>query len=269
MRFSLFVVAGLSTVATALPQRAADQGRFRGSRLSDQSAQDGSVQSVDLSGFQFPSASAMPGNAQAGIGQGAATEGNLNNQGQETSISQGGLPNQDAGNVNHNSTIPPGNNGQNQNGQNKNSHSQNGQNLNGGVQNGQNQNAGNQSGQNQNGGNQGGTNQPTGGFDASLVPYFGIEAGQSPDGTGNCLGLNNVKIPCSCPPDRQEFIQEIQAAAAAGNFEGVLIKFPLDDSGASKKARIGASIIVLQNLKGRGVGCPAASTTFLAQQAAA
>ncbi|KAF9738505.1 hypothetical protein PMIN01_03788 [Paraphaeosphaeria minitans] len=241
MRFSLFVVAGLSTVATALPQRAADQGRFRGSRLSDQSAQDGSVQSVDLSGFQFPSASAMPGNAQAGIGQGAATEGNLNNQ--------GGLPNQDAGNVNHNSTIPPGNNGQNQNGQN--------------------QNAGNQSGQNQNGGNQGGTNQPTGGFDASLVPYFGIEAGQSPDGTGNCLGLNNVKIPCSCPPDRQEFIQEIQAAAAAGNFEGVLIKFPLDDSGASKKARIGASIIVLQNLKGRGVGCPAASTTFLAQQAAA
>ncbi|KAL5384165.1 hypothetical protein PMIN02_009339 [Paraphaeosphaeria minitans] len=187
----------------------------------------------------------MPGNAQAGIGQGAATEGNLNNQGQETSNSQGGLPNQDAGNVNHNSTIPPGNNGQNQNGQNKNSHSQNGQNLNGG------------------------TNQPTGGFDASLVPYFGIEAGQSPDGTGNCLGLNNVKIPCSCPPDRQEFIQEIQAAAAAGNFEGVLIKFPLDDSGASKKARIGASIIVLQNLKGRGVGCPAASTTFLAQQAAA
>ncbi|KAL5434080.1 hypothetical protein PMIN07_004288 [Paraphaeosphaeria minitans] len=194
----------------------------------------------------------MPGNAQAGIGQGAATEGNLNNQGQETSNSQGGLPNQDAGNVNHNSTIPPGNNESEW-----------------WCSNGQNQNAGNQSGQNQNGGNQGGTNQPTGGFDASLVPYFGIEAGQSPDGTGNCLGLNNVKIPCSCPPDRQEFIQEIQAAAAAGNFEGVLIKFPLDDSGASKKARIGASIIVLQNLKGRGVGCPAASTTFLAQQAAA
>ncbi|OAG07313.1 uncharacterized protein CC84DRAFT_1163523 [Paraphaeosphaeria sporulosa] len=282
MRFSLFVVAGLSAVATALPQRAAGQGRFRGGRPSDQSAQDGSVQSADLSEFHFPSTGATPGNAQAGVGNGAATEGNLNDQGQEPPNNQGqeppnnqgqeppnnqgqeppnnqdGLPNQGAGNVKYNGTLP-GNDGQNQNGQNQN----------GGVQNGPNQNAGSQNRQNQTGGSQNGANQTTGGFDVSLVPEFGVEAGQTPDGTGNCLGLNNVKIPCSCPPDRQEFIQKVQAAAAAGNSEGVPIKFPLGGSSASKKARIGASIIVLQNLNGRGVGCPAASTTFLAQQAAA
>ncbi|KAK7190868.1 hypothetical protein DPSP01_007867 [Paraphaeosphaeria sporulosa] len=258
MRFSLFVVAGLSAVATALPQRAAGQSRFRGGRPSDQSAQDGSVQSADLSGFHFPSTGATPGNAQAGVGNGAATEGNLNDQGQEPPNNQDGLPNQGAGNVKYNGTLP-GNDGQNQNGQNQN----------GGVRNGPNQNAGSQNRQNQTGGSQNGANQTTGGFDVSLVPEFGVEAGQSPDGTGNCLGLNNVKIPCSCPPDRQEFIQKVQAAAAAGNSEGVPIKFPLGGSSASKKARIGASIIVLQNLNGRGVGCPAASTTFLAQQAAA
>ncbi|KAF2748688.1 hypothetical protein M011DRAFT_466467 [Sporormia fimetaria CBS 119925] len=112
---------------------------------------------------------------------------------------------------------------------------------------------------------------PAGGnsaFDASLVPEFGIEPGQQPDGTGNCVGVNNVLIPCSCPPDRQEFIQQVQAAAAAGNSEGVPISFPTGSSSADARARIGASIIVLQNLNGRGVGCPAASTTFLQQQAA-
>ncbi|PVI00907.1 hypothetical protein DM02DRAFT_469069, partial [Periconia macrospinosa] len=97
---------------------------------------------------------------------------------------------------------------------------------------------------------------------AALVPEFGIQAGQQPDGTGNCIGNNNVKIPCSCPPDRQQFIQKVQAAAAAGNSEGVPIKFPTDNSSQSKKDRIGASIIVLQNLNGKGVGCPAAATTF-------
>lgn len=87
--------------------------------------------------------------------------------------------------------------------------------------------------------------------------------------TGNCLGLGNVKIPCSCPPNRQDFLQKVQAAVAAGNSAGVPVKFPLDGSSASKKARIQTSIVVLQNLNGRGVGCPAAATTFLAQQAAA
>ena len=47
---------------------------------------------------------------------------------------------------------------------------------------------------------------------AALVPEFGVQAGASPDGTGNCNGIDNaqgqpIKIPCSCPPDRNEFIQ--------------------------------------------------------------
>jgi len=48
--------------------------------------------------------------------------------------------------------------------------------------------------------------------DPALVPEFGIEAGTNPDGTGNCDGIANpqgqvIKIPCSCPPDRNAFIQ--------------------------------------------------------------
>jgi len=117
---------------------------------------------------------------------------------------------------------------------------------------------------NQNDGNNDNNN---GAFDASLVPEFGIEAGQQPDGAGNCVGNNGVLIPCECPPDREEFIQLVQEAAAAGNSEGVPIDFPTGDSNADARARIGASIVVLQNLNGRGVGCPAAATTFLQQQA--
>ncbi len=48
--------------------------------------------------------------------------------------------------------------------------------------------------------------------DPGLVPKFGIQAGVNPDGTGNCDGIKNaqgqvVKIPCSCPPNRDAFIQ--------------------------------------------------------------
>jgi hypothetical protein len=105
-------------------------------------------------------------------------------------------------------------------------------------------------------------------FDPSLVPDFGIEPNQQPDGTGNCVGNNGVLIPCTCPPDRADFIQQVQAAAINGNSAGVPISFPTGDSDADKRARIAASIVVLQNLNGRGVGCPAAATTFLQQLAA-
>lgn len=108
----------------------------------------------------------------------------------------------------------------------------------------------------------------SGGFDASLVPQFGITAGKQPDGTGNCVGNGDKLIPCACPPDRHLFIQKVAAAAASGNSEGVPVSFPTDNSVASQKARIGTSVIVLQNLNGKGVGCPAASTTFLDQQKA-
>ncbi|KAF2105312.1 hypothetical protein BDV96DRAFT_458312, partial [Lophiotrema nucula] len=102
----------------------------------------------------------------------------------------------------------------------------------------------------------------------SLVPQFGIKAGQQPDGTGNCVGNDGKLIPCQCPPDRALFIQKVQAAAEAGNSEGVPVSFPTDNSAKSQKARIATSIIVLQNLNSKGVGCPAASTTFLDQQKA-
>jgi hypothetical protein len=128
--------------------------------------------------------------------------------------------------------------------------------------NNQDQNNQNQTNQDQNNQNQNQT------FNPSLIPPFGITPNLNPDGQGNCLGLNAVQIPCTCPPDRDLFIQKVQSAVAAGNSEGVPVEFPLDDSTESKRARIQTSIVVLQNLNGRGVGCPAAATTFLEQKKA-
>ncbi|KAF9068543.1 hypothetical protein BDP27DRAFT_1392656 [Rhodocollybia butyracea] len=112
---------------------------------------------------------------------------------------------------------------------------------------------------------------PAGGVDASLVPQFGVTAGQSPDGTGNCIGINNIKIPCSCPPDRNTFIADLNANVAAGhatNNPSIAVSFPTGSDNASAAQRIEAAIVTLQNLNGPGVGCPAASTTFSAQLAA-
>lgn len=115
-----------------------------------------------------------------------------------------------------------------------------------------------------------------GGVNPALVPQFGLAAGLNPTGTGDCDGIPNaqgvpIKIPCSCPPDRASFIQSLNANVAAGhavNNPTIQLSFPTDNSKASKLARINAAIITLQNLRGPGVGCPAASTTFSAQQKA-
>ena len=133
--------------------------------------------------------------------------------------------------------------------------------------------------------------------DPSLVPEFGLASGINPTGTGDCDGIKNaagqvVKIPCSCPPDRNSFIQvslKLQAsehcylnpdflrlqslnanvnAGRAVNNPSVAVSFPTDNSIASQLARLQTAIVTLQNLKGPGVGCPAASTTFVAQQKA-
>lgn len=117
---------------------------------------------------------------------------------------------------------------------------------------------------------------PAGGVDPALVPEFGHPSGLNPTGTGDCDGITNaagvvVKIPCACPPPRDQFIASLSANVAAGravNNPGVAVAFPTDDSKASKFARMQAALVTLQNLRGPGVGCPAASTTFLAQQAA-
>ena len=65
--------------------------------------------------------------------------------------------------------------------------------------------------------------------------------------------------------------QAINANIAAGhavNNPSVPVTFPTDDSTASQSARITAAAVTLQNLHGPGVGCPVASTTLTAQQAA-
>ncbi|THH12864.1 hypothetical protein EW146_g7288 [Bondarzewia mesenterica] len=56
------------------------------------------------------------------------------------------------------------------------------------------------------------------------------------------------------------------AVGHAVNNPPIAVTFPIDNSKASQSARITASLITLQNLHGPGVGCPAVSTTLVAQQ---
>jgi hypothetical protein len=49
-------------------------------------------------------------------------------------------------------------------------------------------------------------------IDPSLVPQFGVQPGVNHTGIGDCDGIQGpngqvVKIPCSCPPNRNTFIQ--------------------------------------------------------------
>jgi len=110
----------------------------------------------------------------------------------------------------------------------------------------------------------------------NLVPQFGRAAGINPSGTGNCDGVNGpngkpILVPCSCPPSRASFISSLNANVAVGhavNNPSIGVSFPTDNSKGSQLARIDAALVTLQNLHGPGVGCPASSTTFVAQQAA-
>ncbi|KAH8986484.1 hypothetical protein EDB92DRAFT_1801852 [Lactarius akahatsu] len=114
-------------------------------------------------------------------------------------------------------------------------------------------------------------------IDPSLVPPFGWSAGKNPTGTGNCdgaaLGADGlpVQVPCSCPPDRALFIQNLNLNVVAGyvvNNTAVEVSFPTDNSNESQLARLTAASVTLQNMLGVGVGCPIESTTFATQQAA-
>ncbi|KAI0265544.1 hypothetical protein BC834DRAFT_164963 [Gloeopeniophorella convolvens] len=113
------------------------------------------------------------------------------------------------------------------------------------------------------------------GVDPSLVPQFGWQAGVNPTDTGNCDGAVDgpnglpIEVPCSCPPDRTLFINDVSANVAAGhavNNTGVQVVFPTDNSIASQLQRLTVASITLQNMLGLGVGCPVESTTFAAQQ---
>jgi len=103
--------------------------------------------------------------------------------------------------------------------------------------------------------------------DPSQVLDFGVVAGTAPDGNGNCKGINNINIPCNCPPSRDDFINSLNANVAAGhavNNPGVAVQFPSDNTPQAAATRIQAQLVTLQNLRGPGVGCPASATTFLA-----
>ncbi|KAI0369417.1 hypothetical protein BV20DRAFT_363776 [Pilatotrama ljubarskyi] len=103
------------------------------------------------------------------------------------------------------------------------------------------------------------------GVDPALVPDFGIQAGASPDGHGNCVGFGGKLIPCSCPPPRDQFINDLNANVAAGhavNNPGIPISFPTGPSKADQQARIAALLVTLQNINGPGIGCPAVSTVY-------
>ncbi|EPQ54796.1 hypothetical protein GLOTRDRAFT_11410, partial [Gloeophyllum trabeum ATCC 11539] len=113
---------------------------------------------------------------------------------------------------------------------------------------------------------------------ASLAPALGFQSGVNPTGTGDCDGAVNgadgkpIKVPCACPPAQDEYISQLQANVNAGhavNNPSVAVTFPTDSSPASQAARINAALVTIQNLNGPGKGCPAASTTLLAQLKAA
>ncbi|KAL1698250.1 hypothetical protein EV121DRAFT_218475, partial [Schizophyllum commune] len=103
-----------------------------------------------------------------------------------------------------------------------------------------------------------------------------------------------VKIlnPCQCPPDKDTFIQvglnmdaltwsgantsrNVAAKFAVNNPDVKIGAFPTGDSAEDQIARIQASLLdgessssLLMHFAGLGKGCPAASTTLLAQQKA-
>jgi hypothetical protein len=65
-------------------------------------------------------------------------------------------------------------------------------------------------------------------IEPSLVPDFGLIAGQDPNGSGSCAGANNILIPCFCPPNREKFIDKVNSAVASGNFLGTPVTFNVD-----------------------------------------
>jgi hypothetical protein len=90
---------------------------------------------------------------------------------------------------------------------------------------------------------------------------------------GDCDGAVNgpngqpIKIPCACPPDRDEIIAALNSNLNAGqvvnNPNVPPLSFPTGNSPGDQISRIQAVLITLQNLDGPGRGCPAASTTLL------
>ncbi|GJJ16071.1 hypothetical protein Clacol_010350 [Clathrus columnatus] len=114
-------------------------------------------------------------------------------------------------------------------------------------------------------------------IDPNSIPDLGGVAGVNPTGTGECDGVvkqsngQPIKVPCSCPPDRDTFIAALNANVAAGhatNNPPVPVFYPVGNSTNAQFDRLEAAIITLQNMNGPGQGCPVASTTLGQQQVA-
>ncbi|KAJ3479423.1 hypothetical protein NLI96_g9072 [Meripilus lineatus] len=104
---------------------------------------------------------------------------------------------------------------------------------------------------------------------AELAPPLGFQSGL------NLTGLDSVTapsmIPCTCPPAQDVYITQLQLNVAAGfavHNPTIQILFPTDNSTQSQSARITAALITVENIDGPEQGCPADSTTLLAQQEA-
>ncbi|KIX91934.1 uncharacterized protein Z520_12370 [Fonsecaea multimorphosa CBS 102226] len=105
----------------------------------------------------------------------------------------------------------------------------------------------------------------SGSVDTSLIPPFGITPGvKATDGTANCVGDNNVDIPCNCPPDLGTFTSALETFVASG------MSFPSGTSAQDQLTRLQTCIVTLQNFRGgagSGVGCPIVATTWKELQA--
>lgn len=108
----------------------------------------------------------------------------------------------------------------------------------------------------------------------NLIPQFGVTPGIKLGNSASCTGITGpngqpIAIPCECPPDRDQFIADLNANVAAGqcvNNSAVAVPpFPEDGSVQSQLTIFHIATITLQNLHGPGVGCPQASTTWGAQ----
>jgi len=109
---------------------------------------------------------------------------------------------------------------------------------------------------------------------ANLIPQFGVTPGIPLANSASCAGINGpnnvpIAIPCQCPPNREQFIADLNANVAAGhciNNTAVSVPaFPTDDSPQSQLLALHIATITLQNLQGPGKGCPQSSTTWAAQ----
>ncbi|KZV77925.1 hypothetical protein EXIGLDRAFT_587225, partial [Exidia glandulosa HHB12029] len=90
-----------------------------------------------------------------------------------------------------------------------------------------------------------------------LTPDLGFTAGQNPTGNGDCDGAakdangNPVKVPCSCPPARADFLQHVIANVRANkvvNNTDVPWVFPTGNSIEDQLGRNFAATVSLQNL---------------------